>query len=72
MNVGEPVTPVRISEFVVQLMLDDLREVQLRRVPAADPVVRPEVTLALEVERRRTVPLLREKKKLFFPNYCYT
>jgi hypothetical protein len=38
-------------------VLEDLGEVELRGVPAADAVVGPEVSLALEVKRRRPVPL---------------
>ena len=36
-------TPVRLVEVVVVGVLVDLREVELRRVPAADAVVRAEV-----------------------------
>ena len=68
MNVSEPVTPVRICELVVQLMLDDLGEVQLRRVPTADPVVGPEVSIDLEAVGGRCVPL--EQKLKVFCSQC--
>jgi hypothetical protein len=42
--------------------LQDLREVELRGVPAADAVVGAKVALALEVVGRRTVPLRKVPK----------
>ena len=45
-------------------VLEDLGEVELRGVPAADAVVGPEVSLALEVERRRPVPLKKNNSAI--------
>lgn len=56
-HIHEPVAPVRLVQVVVLGVLVDLREVELRRVPAADPVVRPEVPLDLEVVGLALVPL---------------
>ena len=57
LNVGEPETPVGFVESGLVTVPKDLGEVELRRVPAADAVVGPEVPLALEVVRRCPVPL---------------
>lgn len=49
--------PVRLLEVVLLGVRHDLGEVELRRVPAADAVVRAEVAVDLERVRRRGVPL---------------
>ena len=64
LNVCEPESPIGISQFVVQLMLDNLGEVELRRVPTADPVVRPEVAVDLEAVRCCRIPLKYVKYKV--------
>ena len=67
-DVGEPESPVGLLEAFVPAVLDDLGEVELGRVPAADPVVCPEVPLALEAERRRPVPLIIAEKTFILFN----
>ena len=56
-NVCKPESPIWFVKSDVFRVLEDLGEVELRGVPAADAVVGPEVSLALEVKRRRPVPL---------------
>jgi hypothetical protein len=68
LNVCEPESPIGISQFIVQLMLDDLGKVQLGRVPTTDPVVRPEVSVDLEAVGRRRVPL-KKSNKSFVKNH---
>ncbi len=53
----EPFAPVRFVQVVLLHVVDDLGEVVLRRVPAADAVVRAEVALNLVAVRRRRIPL---------------
>ena len=62
-NVREPVSPVWLAEVVVLDVLHDLGEVVLRRVPAANPVIRSKITLNLKPVSRRGIPLQRTKKK---------
>ncbi len=70
MYVLEPVSPVRFVESLLLALPEDLGEVELRRIPAADSVVGAEVALALKVKRGRAVPLRpmegRKKKRRLF------
>ena len=54
---GEPVSPVRLGQPLDGRPLVDQGEVELGRVPAADAVVRTEITLALERKSLGAVPL---------------
>ncbi len=62
--VGKPETPVWFVKSSLVAVPEDLGEVELRRVPAADAVVGPEVPLALEVVRCCPVPLQSKHKTL--------
>ncbi len=61
-DAGEPVSPVRLQQAHLPALLEDLGEVELRGVPAADAVVGAEVPLALEVVGCGAVPLEEEVK----------
>jgi hypothetical protein len=62
--VGEPETPVGFVKSSFVTVPEDLGEVELRRVPAADAVVGPEVPLAFEMVSSGSVPLQSEHKYL--------
>jgi len=50
-------SPVRLCQPLFDALVQDLREVELRREPAADAVVGAEVALGLEGERGGSIPL---------------
>ena len=56
--------PVSLVQVVLLGVQVDLGEVELRRVPAADPVVRAEVPFDLEVVGLALVPLREDKHVL--------
>ena len=60
LDVSEELPPVRLMELVDLHVQQDLGEVELRRVPAADAVVRAEVALDLEAVRRTGIPLQKK------------